>query len=166
MKYRRSSLNAVFLSVISHICNSEMAFSGTYPLINCNPCVFLYANSLYSSLFLESLFLAYNEVHLYCSLQMQHLDQPRPSWWVWRLRTDRHRSTNHSKLNHTLSQKLLRPGDNILAKYVQYILGNKPSFSDIVESNFSVKTLSTTSMVKYYGVKYYVFRNFFFNQIK
>ena len=39
-------------------------FSGTYPLIY----NLLYANSLYSSIFLESLSLAYNEVLLYMNV--------------------------------------------------------------------------------------------------
>jgi len=38
--------------------------------------VFLYANSLYSSLFLESLSLAYNEVHLYTNVSYLL------SWWI------------------------------------------------------------------------------------
>jgi len=51
--YRQPSLYAVFLSAILHICDWELSLA------------FLYANSLYASLFLESLSLAYNEVHLF-----------------------------------------------------------------------------------------------------
>jgi len=71
--YRQPSLYTVFLSAISHIgMQKNWLFSGTYPLIYGDLRSFLYANSLYASLFLESLSLVYNEVHLYkCVLIIQ-----------------------------------------------------------------------------------------------
>ncbi len=66
LKYRRPSLYAVFLSAISSICNPEMTFFWNLSSNYQSSLVFLYANSLYSSLFLESPSLAYNEVQLYC----------------------------------------------------------------------------------------------------
>jgi len=64
--YRWPSLYAVFLSANLPICDWKNGlFSGTYPLIYSEWLVFLYSNSLCASIFLESISLAYNEVHLY-----------------------------------------------------------------------------------------------------
>jgi len=62
------SLYAVFLSAIFRIqCDPEIIFFLTLSSNLQSSLVFLYANSLYASLFLESLSLEYNEVHLYCN---------------------------------------------------------------------------------------------------
>jgi len=56
-----------FIFDFAYLRMKNWIFSGTYPLIYYYPRSFFNSNSLYASLFLESLSLAYNEVHLYVS---------------------------------------------------------------------------------------------------
>jgi hypothetical protein len=60
--YRRPSLNAIFLSEILCMCNPKMAFFWNLSSNLQSSLVFLYANLFYTSLFLESLSLAYNYI--------------------------------------------------------------------------------------------------------
>ncbi len=63
-KYRQPLLYAVFLSAISRICDPEMTFFWNLSSNYQSSLFFLYAKSLYASLFLESLSLSCNEVQL------------------------------------------------------------------------------------------------------
>jgi len=71
--YRWPSLYAVFLSAFSCIFDPEMTFFWNISANYQSSLVFLYVNSLYASLFLESLSLAYNEVQLYWVLSFLQL---------------------------------------------------------------------------------------------
>ncbi len=67
-RYMRSFYLRFRISAISHICDPEMTFFWNISSNYQSSLIFLCANSLYASLFLESLSLAYNEVQLYISL--------------------------------------------------------------------------------------------------